>query len=180
MTAGRGATLAIVGALAAVAVLAGLAGCGRAAADDQEVTLRVASDLTVALGEAAALSVTVAPAAGRTVSADGPLRLAVEADDGVGLPRRRYGRKDAADPAADAPRFDVRIKGRVAGDHALALDVRLWLCGPRMCHPVRLARTVTVHVEAPPPIDAGPIDAGPTPPADAGPRRGDRKPAGRR
>ncbi|HVV87261.1 MAG TPA: hypothetical protein VHE35_29675 [Kofleriaceae bacterium] len=157
----------------ALAVVAALAACRGAAADEPDVTVRVASELTVAQGEAAALSVTVAPAAGRTVSADGPLRLSVDADDGVALARRRYGRKDAADPAADAPRFDVRLRGKTAGDHALALEVRLWLCGAKLCRPVRLTRTVTVHVTAPP-ADAGPdappVDAG-VPPPDAGRRR---------
>ena len=156
-------------ALALAAALAGAAGCASAAADGPEVSVRVAGELTVGVGEAAALSVTVAPAAGRTVSMDGPLRLAVDADDGLVLPRRRYARKDAADPAADAPRFDVRLKGKAAGDHALRLDLRLWLCGPSLCRPVRLARTVTIHVLAPPPIDAGPVDAGV--PVDAGRRR---------
>ena len=167
---------AIALAAALVALVAG--GCARASADESEVSLRVASELTVGLGEAAALSVTVAPAAGRTVSADGPLRIGVDAGDGLGLPRRRYGRKDAADPAADAPRFDVRVKGRAAGDHLLALDVRLWLCGPKLCRPVRLERTVTIHVLAPPAVDAGPVDAGPVdagPTVDAGhPRRSTR------
>jgi hypothetical protein len=145
-------------------------GCARAAADEPEVTLRVAGEVTVAVGAVAALSVTVTPAPGRTVSADGPLRLEVVAGDGLVVGRRRHGRRDAADPAADAPRFDVRVRGRAAGDHALTLAARLWLCGPRMCRPVRLERTVTVHVEAPP-VDAGvdaPVDAGPV---DAGPRR---------
>ncbi len=158
----------------AVALAVAAGGCARASADEPEVSLRVASELTVGLGETAALSVTVAPTAGRTVSADGPLRIGVDADDGLGLPRRRYGRKDAADPAADAPRFDVRIKGRVAGDHPLALDVRLWLCGPKLCRPVRLERTVTIHVLAPPAIDAGIVDAGiqdAGPAVDAGRRR---------
>lgn len=158
--------------VAVVAGLGGLGSCARASADEPDVTLRVAGELTVQIGEAAALSVTVAPSSGRTVSADGPLRVAVSVDgDGVALPRRRYARKDAADPAADAPRFDVRVRGKVAGDHRMTLDVRFWLCGTKTCRPVHLTRTVAVHVEpvpAPPPIDAG-IDA--APPIDAGRRR---------
>ena len=153
-------------------VVAALAGCAPAAADEPDVALRVAGEVTLAPGEAASVSVTIAPAAGRTVSSDGPLRLTAEAGDGLVLPRRRFARKDAADPAADAPRFDVRLRGKAAGDHRLALDVRLWLCGPRMCRPVRLQRTVTVRVvapPAPPPIDAG-VDAPPSA-VDAGRRR---------
>ena len=163
----------------APAALLLLGACAAAAADEPEVTLRVATELTVGLGDSAAVSVTVTPAAGRTVSADGPLRMTVASGDGLALPRRRFGRKDAADAAADAPRFDIRVKGRAAGDHVLALDVRLWLCGPTLCRPVRLEHAVTIHVEAPP-LDAGPVDAGPRdagPVVDAGRRRRGRDPA---
>lgn len=151
----------------AVAALAlALAGCASAVADEPEVSLRTGG-LDLDVGEAGALSVTVVPGSGRTVSADGPLRLTVEAGDGLAVTRRRYARKDAADPQADAPRFDVKLKARAAGEHAVTLEARLWLCGPSMCKPVRLTRTVTVTVAAPPvdagvdaPIDAGPVDAG--------------------
>lgn len=136
---------------AALALVLAGAGARRAVADDAGVSLRSEDELTVTAGEVAALSVTVAPAAGRTVSASGPLTLTVASEgDGVTPTRRRYGRKDAADPAADAPRFDVRVRGKTPGEHALALEVRLWLCGARLCRPVRLTRTITVHVVAPP------------------------------
>jgi hypothetical protein len=94
------------------------------------------------------------------------VRIAVVAPDAIGVPRRRYARKDAADPAADAPRFDVRLKAKAAGDHAVTLDVHFWLCGKRVCRPIATTRTLTVHVPSPvPPVDAAvPLDA----PLDAG------------
>jgi len=143
------------------AIAVALAACGAARADEQGYELRVTSELTVEPGASAAISVAIVPGAGRTVSGDGPVRVAVSAPDAISLPRRRYTRKDAADPAADAPRFDVRLKAREPGDHAVALDVRFWLCGSRVCRPVAATRSVTVHVPAPVPIDAAP------PPADA-------------
>ncbi|HUQ01168.1 MAG TPA: hypothetical protein VM261_01675 [Kofleriaceae bacterium] len=159
-------------------VIAGVAlaltACTAARADEAGFELRIAPDLTVEQGANGAISVAIVPAAGRTVSADGPVRLAVSGPDAIGLPRRRYARKDAADPAADAPRFDVRVKAREPGDHAVALDVRFWLCGSRVCRPITVTRTVTVHVPAPaPPVDAAPppIDAG----VDAAPPRGRRR-----
>ena len=146
---------------AAFALTLALAACSAARADETGYEVRVASDVTIDLGANGAISVALVPSNGRTISADGPVRLAVSAPDGLGLPRRRYARKDAADPAADAPRFDVRVKAREPGDHAVALDVRFWLCGSRVCRPITTTRTVTVHVPAPIPIDAPlPVDAG--------------------
>jgi hypothetical protein len=146
----------------AIATVAALAACTSARADETGFEVRVAPELALEPGASGAISVAIVPTAGRTVSADGPVRLSVTAPDGVGLPRRRYARKDAADPAADAPRFDVRVKAREPGDHAVELDVRFWLCGSRVCRPVTVIRTVTVHVAAPVAIDAAP------PPVDAG------------
>jgi hypothetical protein len=150
----------------AVAIAAALAvtACTAARADESGYELRVATELTIEQGASSAISVAIVPAAGRTISPDGPVRLAVTAPDALGLPRRRYARKDAADPAADAPRFDVRVKAREPGEHAVALDIRFWLCGSRVCRPITATRTVTVHVPAPAP----PIDAAPPPPVDAG------------
>jgi len=133
----------------AAALLALAALARAAAADDAGFELR-ATDVTVVAGEAAAISLTIAPAAGKTVSRDGPLRVDLDADAGLALARRRYLRRDAADPAADAPRFDLKLKAREPGEHPVALDVHFWLCGAKVCRPVRAQRTVTVHVAAAP------------------------------
>jgi hypothetical protein len=147
--------VALTPALAlALALPLAVAACATARADQTDYEVRVASDVTIDLGANGAISVALVPANGRTISADGPVRLAITAPEGLSLPRRRYARKDAADPAADAPRFDVRVKARDPGDHAVALDVRFWLCGARVCRPIATTRTVTVHVPAPTPIDA--------------------------
>ena len=139
----------------AIAALVAMTGVARAQAD-AGFELR-AADATVEVGAPAAISLTIAPAAGRTVSHDGPVRVELAADDGLALARRRYVRKDAVDPAADAPRFELKLKAVAAGDHAIELDVRFWLCGAKVCRPVRAKRSVVVHVAAPPP----PPDAAP-------------------
>jgi hypothetical protein len=148
----------------AALLLLALAACGTAHADDPAYDVRVAADQTVELGATAAVSIAIVPGPGRTISADGPIRIAADAGEAIGLPRRRYLRRDAADPAADAPRFDVRVKARQAGEHTLALDVRFWLCQAKTCRPVVVRRDVVIRVPAPP-IDAG-VDA---PPPDAAP-----------
>lgn len=159
---------------AAAAALALVAACRAARADDPGFEVRVVAPAEVGPGEAAAVSVTLAPTAGHTIAAEGPLLLALDADDALALPRRRYLRKDAADPAADAPRFDVKVRPKAAGDHRLTIAARFWLCAAKTCRPVTATRAVVIHAPAPP-IDAGvdaPLDA--APPLDAGRRRGSR------
>jgi hypothetical protein len=138
---------------ASVIVLVTIAGTARAQSD-AAYELR-AADATVVVGAPAAISLTIAPAAGKIVSHDGPVRVELSTDDGLALAKRRYARKDAADPAADAPRFELKLKALAAGDHAIELDVRFWLCGAKVCRPVRAKRTVVVHVAAAPAPDAG-------------------------
>lgn len=149
--------------------LVAIAACAPAHAEDPGFEVRIADEQPLELGASGAISVAIVPGPGRAISHDGPIRLAADAGDGLGLPRRRFGRRDAADPAADAPRFDVRVKAKQPGDHTVAIELRFWLCQVKTCQPIALHRDVVVHVPAPP-IDAGvdaPTDAAPVPP-DAG------------
>jgi hypothetical protein len=66
----------------------------------------------------------------------------------VSVKRRRLGRTDAVDPEADAPRFAVPLRADNAGDFALRVRLRFWLCGQKICKPVDAKRTVTVAVTA--------------------------------
>jgi len=117
-----------------------------AAAEDVGFELRVADHVEVAAGAAGTVSLTVVPTAGRSVSGDGPLRIELSAGDGLTLPRRRYERRDAADPAAEAPRFELRFRGAAPGRHPLRIAVRFWLCREKTCRPAGAERTVTVEV----------------------------------
>jgi len=164
----RRAAVALGLALGAGLGLGAAALRARAAAPGWELR---AADASVEVGARGAVSLTIAPAAGHTVSHDGPVRVDLRTDDGLGLARTRYDRRDAADPAADAPRFDLKLEGRTAGDHVLAIDAHFWLCGRKVCEPVHAHRTVVVHVTAPPPPDAAPAPDAPPAPPDAAPRR---------
>ena len=127
-------------------VLALLLGAAPARADDW--TIRVAGEATVTPGAAATVSLTIAGEGGRVVSKDGPVRVTLSSET-LSLPRVRYERKQAADPAADAPRFDLKLTAPGAGEHSLAIDVRFWLCGKKVCRPVHATRTVAVHAATP-------------------------------
>jgi len=114
----------------------------RARADDG-YELRVDERVEIAAGAVAAVSLTIAGTGGRTLSKDGPLRVEVSSPT-LELKRTRYDRRNAADPAADVPRFDLRFTA-AAGDHALTVDAHFWLCRKRTCRPVHARRTVAVH-----------------------------------
>jgi len=125
-----------------LAVLFALTATARA--DDWDV--RVDAEISVTAGAAAKVSLTIVSENGRVISKDGPLRITL-ASDTLTLPRKRYERKQAADPAADAPRWDLTLTAPTAGDHALAIDARFWVCGKRVCVPVHATRTVAVHAK---------------------------------
>lgn len=111
---------------------------------DDGFELRSETEVTVAPGATATVSLTIAGTGGRTISKDAPVRIEL-ASPTLQVPRTRYARRDAADPAADAPRFDLRFTAEAAGDHELAIEARFWVCGKRACRPVKAARTVAVH-----------------------------------
>ena len=142
------------GTLAGLALLAlgGPAGAQR----DQGYDVRVAERVELAPGQVAPLTVTIAVDRGLTVSRDAPVILDVAPDAGVMVKKRRLGRGDAVDPEADAPRFAVPVRGDAAGEHAVRIHLRFWLCRTRACRPIEVRRTATVAI------------AGQTPSADAG------------
>lgn len=110
------------------------------------IELRAPDEVAAVAGAPVVVSLTVAPPAGRTVSSDGPVLVALTLPAGLSASRRRYARRDAADPAADAPRFDLKLRAVTPGEHAVRVTVRAWLCGPKVCRPVRAERTVVVKV----------------------------------
>ena len=123
--------------------------------------LRVPERVELALGEAGALPIALALDRGLTVSKDAAVIVDLAPAAGVAMRKRRLGRGDAVDPEADAPRFAAAMRGEVAGEHVVAVRVRLWLCGGRVCRPLDVRRTATVVVTPPAPPPAPPApDAG--------------------
>jgi hypothetical protein len=121
---------------------------------DWEVT--VADKVIVAPGESGSISVAIRVDRGLTVSKDASVIVDVQADPGVTVRKKRLGRTDAVDPEADAQRFAVGVKGDTAGDHAVKVRVRFWVCGGKSCKPIDVRKSATVTVAAPAPLpDAG-------------------------
>lgn len=138
--------------LAAVALVLVILVFWASAARADGLDVRVPDEVAAAPGELATVSLTLAPGDGRTISTDGPIRISL-ASETLTIPRSRLGRRHAADPDADAPRFELRMVAPTAGDHELTVAIRVWLCGPRTCRPVRETRTVKVRAALPTPSE---------------------------
>ena len=114
------------------------------------------------VGQPGAASIALAPAPGVTIPPDAPLSLTATPPTGVRAPRPRLRRADAADPRAQAPRFDLALAGDTPGSYVVPVVARFWSCGRRSCWPTRATVDVPVTVALPP--AASPPDA-PTAPA---------------
>ncbi len=138
-------------ALCAVVVLLA---ASRAFADDPapppEYELRPGAAVTLAPGAKGAASLTIVPAAGHHVDPGAPVsvRLTIAPAAGVKLPRHRLSLADAADPRAEAPRFDLPLVAETAGAYQLTADVRFWICATRTCRPAHDTITIDITVAA--------------------------------
>jgi hypothetical protein len=144
----------------ALALLA-LTAASPAAAQQPGWEVRVPERVELVLGEAAALPIAVAVDRGLAVSRDAPVIVDL-VGPGLALKKTRLGRADAVDPGADAPRFAVPLRPPAAGDFAIKVRIRLWLCSGRTCRPLDVRREAKVVVApvapapAPAPGPAGP------------------------
>jgi len=119
--------------------------------------VRVPERVDAVTGGNVALPIAIAVDRGLTVSKDAPVIVDLAPDSGLTIKKRRLGRADAVDPDADAPRFSVAVRADAAGEHAVKIRLRLWLCGGKVCRPldVRRQTTIAVAAAAVPPGDAG-------------------------
>jgi hypothetical protein len=124
-------------------------GTSRAHADTWE--LKVAERLELVAGTSGTLPLALAVDRGLVVSKDAPVILDLAPDAALSVKKKRLGRSDAVDPDADAPRFQIAVHADTAGDYAMKLRVRFWLCGGKVCRPIDARRTVTVTVATPAP-----------------------------
>ncbi|MGE5183472.1 MAG: hypothetical protein ACM31C_15480 [Acidobacteriota bacterium] len=114
---------------------------------DTGYELRVPERIALHAGDSGTLAVAIAVDRGRTISKDAALVLDLAPDGALAVKRRRLGRADAVDPDADEPRFQIAVRGESAGDYAIKLHLRFWLCGTKVCRPVDARRTVAVTVQ---------------------------------
>lgn len=119
-----------------------------ASAESWDIKIPERVEMTTSAG--GTLPINIVVDRGMSLSKDASIVIDLAPEPGVSVKRRRLGRTDAVDPEADAPRFAVPLRADNAGDFALRVRLRFWLCGQRVCRPVDAKRTVTVAVTASP------------------------------
>ncbi len=120
----------------------------QAADDPVGYEIRLDPGTVADVGEMRSVSLTIAPRPGYSVSREGPLLVVLGATPatGLGLLRKRYQRRDAADTHAEAPRFDLRFRGQRAGRYTLMVAMRFWVCGNHSCRPIRIRQSTAVEI----------------------------------
>jgi hypothetical protein len=133
------------------AVVVALLVAGSATAAAPEYELKTGGAVEVATGARGSASLTIAPAAGRRIDGAAPLSVRLSAPKGLKLERRRLSLADAADPRAEAPRFDLAFTAEQPGAYALTVEARFWICAKKTCRPVRDKVEIAVTVADPSP-----------------------------
>lgn len=114
--------------------------------EEARFELRLEADDTYAVGEEAAFHVSLRPRADFEMEARYPYRVAVDAGDGIELPRAELARRDAARLDAEEARFDVHFTPREAGAHRCVVDVEFAVCAENGCFPME--RRLAVELPA--------------------------------
>jgi hypothetical protein len=135
-------------ALALALLLAPLASRADAAADAAARSYRIDTEgttRTVKTGAAGKLVLSIVPVAGTHVHPQAPLKIALSATPGLTLSKDRLGHKDAVDPKAEGPRFEVPFTAAQAGAQEARAKVDFFICSDQWC--VKQTRDVAVPVK---------------------------------
>ncbi|HYD41059.1 MAG TPA: hypothetical protein VEB43_09515 [Anaeromyxobacter sp.] len=100
--------------------------------------------LAVPAGGSGTLVLSIVPLDGTKVHPQAPLKIALTGTPGLKLTRDTLGRKDAADPKAEGPRFEVPFTAVAAGAQEARAKVEFYLCADDWC--ARQTRDVAVAI----------------------------------
>ena len=102
-------------------------------AQGQTFALEAISDNTYPQGEESRFSISIAGRDGWHINKEFPLRIELEAPNGVGLTKTAFERPDAAAFSDASARFDVPFKPSEAGRHEIRADVSFAMCTDENC-----------------------------------------------
>jgi hypothetical protein len=74
-----------------------------------------------------------------------PLKVTLTATEGLRLEKEKLGQKDAVDPKAEMPRFEVPFLAREKGKQEARAKLDFFLCSDQWC--VKQTREVSVAVD---------------------------------
>jgi len=101
--------------------------------------------LAVAAGGAGKLVLSIVPLADTHVHPQAPLKIALSGTAGLKLAREALQRKDAVDPKAEGPRFEVPFTAVAAGAQEARAKIEFYLCAADWC--ARQTRDVSVRID---------------------------------
>jgi hypothetical protein len=99
----------------------------------------------LAAGATGKLVLAIVPLNGTHVHPEAPLKIALSGTAGLALSKGALGHADAADPKAEAPRFEVPFTATQAGGQEARARVDFYICSDRWC--VKQTRDVVVAIE---------------------------------
>lgn len=102
------------------------------------------STSAVAVGQAGKLSLAILPKAPWHVDPRAPLSIKLEAPAGLALAKTQLGRKDALEPKAEVPRFEVPFTASAPGRQEAKAQLKFFLCRDTIC--AQQTKTVAVAV----------------------------------
>lgn len=95
-------------------------------------------------GAPAKLVLSIVPVGKTHVHPQAPLKITLAAPAALALSKSTLGHKDAVDPKAEGPRFEVPFTASAAGAHEVKAKVDFFICSDQWC--VKQVRDVVVPV----------------------------------
>ena len=95
-------------------------------------------------GASGVLVLAIVPLEKTHVHPQAPLKIALDATEGLSLGKTQLGHKDAVDPSAEGPRFEVPFTASRAGKQEARAKVDFFICSDQWC--VKQTRDVVVPV----------------------------------
>ena len=102
------------------------------------------STTALKVGEKGKLVLAIVPAEKIHVHPEAPLKITLQAS-GIDLEKTALGHKDAVDPKAEGPRFEVPFRAATAGAGEARARLDFFVCSDKWC--VKQVKDVTVAVQ---------------------------------
>jgi hypothetical protein len=107
--------------------------------------VRLTHEVPLERGRPTALSLGLVLGPGLRLLEDAPLVLELEGT-AITPARRTLYRRDAVDPRAELPRFELEVRADRSGSPSLTARLTAWVCRGKRCRPVEVSTPVPLGV----------------------------------
>ncbi len=136
--------LLLAAALAAAASLARAGDPGEEAAKSYRIVTE-GSTRALQVGERGKLVLFIEPLQKVHVHPQAPLKIRIEPPTGLALEKTELGHKDAVDPKAEAPRFELPFTARARGRQEAKASLDFFICSDSWC--VKQVKSIVFPVD---------------------------------